>query len=103
MTASFSSKYPRSRRIPLLVAIAAAAMQPAAAGGPRIDIPLCDGLTIVTAIEDPRGDYESIKRITSVTASTVQVVVNGDKPTPKGVRKISVTRTIRQQDLRDAR
>jgi hypothetical protein len=29
-------------------------------------IPLCPGLTIVTAISQPEGDYESIKTIVSV-------------------------------------
>jgi outer membrane protein OmpA-like peptidoglycan-associated protein len=74
----------------------------AAASAPRVDIPLCAGLTIVTAIEDPKGDYESIKRVITVTADTVQVTVNGDRPTATGVRKIAVARTVRQQDLRHA-
>jgi outer membrane protein OmpA-like peptidoglycan-associated protein len=102
MTASSSSKCPRSKRIALLISIASAAIQLAAASTPRAGIPLCAGLTVVTAIDDPRGDYESIKRVTKVTADTVQLVVNGDKPTANGVRKINVARTVRLEDLRSA-
>lgn len=65
-------------------------------------IPLCKGLTIVTAIDDPKGDYESIKRITNVTASALQLTVNGDRPTPLGVRKINVSRTVLRTDLKTA-
>lgn len=86
----------------LLLALAGSAVRETAADGPRPAIPLCAGLTIVTAIEDPRGDYESIKRITEVTADRVQLTVNGDRPTATGVRKITVGRTVRQEDLRAA-
>ena len=65
-------------------------------------IPLCKGLTIVTAIDDPKGDYESVKRITDVTADGVHLTVNGDRPTPLGVRKVSVSRTVRRDDLKTA-
>ncbi len=36
-------------------------------------IPLCAGLTIVTAVSQPEGDYESIKRVESVTADRVRI------------------------------
>src|SRR5262245_28248648 len=65
-------------------------------------IPLCKGLTIVTAIDEPKSDYESIKRITGVTADAIHLTVNGDRPTPLGVRKITVSRTVRHDDLKNA-
>jgi outer membrane protein OmpA-like peptidoglycan-associated protein len=65
-------------------------------------IPLCAGLTIVTAIDDPKGDYESIKRVTRVTSTSVEVVVNGDRPMGSTVRRIVVPRTILRGDLKNA-
>jgi outer membrane protein OmpA-like peptidoglycan-associated protein len=46
-------------------------------------IPLVKGLVVVTAITDPRGDYESIKSIEEVTPKVVQLHYSADKPTPK--------------------
>ena len=36
-------------------------------------IPLCPGLTIVTAVNQQNGDYESIKTIESVTDADVRL------------------------------
>jgi hypothetical protein len=84
----------------VLVAWAATAQSPASSAPAAV--PLCKGLTIVTAIDDPKGDYESIKRVTDVTAATVHLTVNGDRPTPLGVRKINVQRTVSREDLKTA-
>src|SRR6187402_305373 len=100
MTPSSSSRCRSGRAAPLLFALTAAALHAAAADGSRVEIPLCAGLTIVTAIEDPKGDYESIKRVTTVTSERNDLVVNGDRPTPNGVRKIKVSRSLRLEDLR---
>jgi outer membrane protein OmpA-like peptidoglycan-associated protein len=102
MMPSSSSKCRRGKRVPLLLALAGLTLHAPSATGARVDIPLCAGLTIVTAIEDPKGDYESIKRVTNVSADSVQMTVNGDRPTATGVRKITVARTVRQEDLRTA-
>lgn len=99
---SSSSQYRRGSLVALLLALAGAATPAAPDTRPPVEIPLCAGLTIVTAIADPKGDYESVKRIASVTAESVQVTVNGDRPTATGVRKITVGRTVRQADLRNA-
>src|SRR5262245_64021597 len=85
-----------------LVLASPAAKVPARPTSTLPAIPLCKGLTIVTAIDDPKGDYESIKRITGVTAEAVQLTVNGDRPTPLGVRKINVSRTVRIEDLKNS-
>jgi hypothetical protein len=47
-----------------------------------IAIPLCPGLTIVTAVSQPQGDYESIKRIESVTAEGVRIRYSSYMPDP---------------------
>jgi outer membrane protein OmpA-like peptidoglycan-associated protein len=101
MTPGSSSRFRLSKALPLLLALPPAALC-AAGDGSRVEIPLCPGLTIVTAIEDPRGDYESIKRVTGVTPDAVQLSINGDRPTPAGVRKLILARTVRQEDLRRA-
>ncbi|MEO5894339.1 MAG: OmpA family protein [Vicinamibacterales bacterium] len=65
-------------------------------------IPLCEGLTIVTAIEDPKGDYESVKRVTRVTSAAVDLMVAGDRPIGSSIRRILVPRTFLRDDLRNA-
>jgi outer membrane protein OmpA-like peptidoglycan-associated protein len=66
-------------------------------------IPLCPGLTIVTAIAQPEGDYESIKTIGSVDASTVRMrysveLVRRELP-GRPLQRIKVGRTIHRDDL----
>jgi len=48
-----------------------------------IPIPLVKGLVVVTAITDPAGDYESIKRIETVAPQGVQMHYSADLPAPK--------------------
>lgn len=84
-----------------VVAAAAITLTAHAAAQP-VSIPLCEGLTIVTAIADPKGDYESIKRVTKVDPDLVHLVIRGDKPVRGGLRRINVTRSVRQDDLRSA-
>ena len=65
-------------------------------------IPLCAGLTVVTAIDEPKGDYESVKRVTRVTPKTIEIAVNGDRPMGSTVRRIAVARTVLREDLQNA-
>ena len=65
-------------------------------------IPLCAGLTVVTAIDEPKGDYESVKRVTRVTPKTIEIAVNGDRPMGSTVRRIAVARTDLREDLKNA-
>jgi outer membrane protein OmpA-like peptidoglycan-associated protein len=73
------------------------------------------GLTIVTAIATPDGDYESIKQITSVTNDAVSLRLSADVPDwvilPKDyytAKRTRVTkhvvskRTVRREDLRSS-
>jgi outer membrane protein OmpA-like peptidoglycan-associated protein len=71
----------------LAAATAAAVLQAVAAPAQttrdaKATIPLCPGLTIVTAISQPQGDYESIKRIGSVTADAVRIRYSSYMPDP---------------------
>lgn len=71
-------------------------------GAPAPRIPLCSGLTIVTAVSQPNGDYESIKTIATVTTS--DIVINYSSESPEGgvTRRMKVRRNVRLADLRDA-
>ena len=76
-----------------------------AAAGPPIRIPLQPGLTIVTALADREGDYESIKTIEAVTPDAVKLAYSADIPAGPGsagakARKVSTRRTVRRDDLK---
>jgi outer membrane protein OmpA-like peptidoglycan-associated protein len=66
-------------------------------------VPLCQGLAIVTAINQPDGDYESIKTIQSIDASGIRLKysterVMKDQP-GHPIRKLNVSRIVRAADL----
>lgn len=63
-------------------------------------IPLVEGLTVVTAIAETRGDYESIKTLEAVTAEEVQVAYAAEMSTG---RKVAGTRRVLIADMRSAR
>jgi len=71
-------------------------------------IALQPGLTIVTALSDREGDYESIKTIEAVTADGVKIVYSADVPGAGGSgaaarsRKVSTRRTVKRDDLKNA-
>ena len=67
--------------VALSAAVLVAAQSP---DGARARVPLCPGLTIVTAVSQPQGDYESIKRIESVTAQGARIRYSSYMPDPKG-------------------
>ena len=70
-------------------------------------IPLCAGLTIVTAVSQPAGDYESIKTIESVTQDAVRLRYSSEHmvsdlfDAPRFERQVT-HRTILRDDLRSA-
>lgn len=72
-------------------------------------IPLCAGLSIVTAVSQPGGDYESIKTIESVTGEGVRLKYSVERlvddifsfEPPKLVQG-TVYRTVRREDLESA-
>jgi len=63
-------------------------------------IPLCPGLTIVSAISHPEGDYESIKTIASADERGVLVNYSAQVPTRHGsLRNWRMRRMVRREDL----
>jgi len=69
-------------------------------------VPLCAGLSVVTAISEPEGDYESIKTIESVDRAAVHVKYSTerivrDQP-GRPLRKLNLQRIIDRVDLQRA-
>jgi outer membrane protein OmpA-like peptidoglycan-associated protein len=70
-------------------------------------IPLCLGLTVVTAISQKEGDYESIKTVTSLDGDKVQLKYSSEQPPEQRggglrIRKVNTTRTVHAADLLNA-
>src|SRR5207244_11316417 len=87
------------------IALACIAFQTALAS----QVPLCPGLTIVTAINSIDGDYESIKTIESVTADRIRIKYSSEYPNndmldpdPSPVKKLVVHRTVLTRDQQSA-
>jgi outer membrane protein OmpA-like peptidoglycan-associated protein len=82
-------------------------------GAPQSKVPLLEGLTVVTAINQPlQGDYESIKRIDAVSPGGVHLRYSAEIPAPdlgplfgqqggkkEPPRKVSCGRAILRADL----
>jgi len=63
-------------------------------------IPLCAGLTIVTAISRPEGDYESIKTVVDVGERSITLAYSAQVPTGRGSLRIwRMRRTVLREDL----
>lgn len=81
------------------------AWKPIGSSGSSLEIPLTQNLVVVTAVNDPLGDYESIKTVQKLTAATVMLGYSADKPTPRGVggnantNRVSGVRVIDVPDL----
>jgi outer membrane protein OmpA-like peptidoglycan-associated protein len=78
------------------------------AGGPargaevNVTIPLREGLTVVTAVnQEEEGDYESIKRITSETPEAISLHYSAE--VGEEGRKMSGSRSISRLDLESSR
>jgi OOP family OmpA-OmpF porin len=66
-------------------------------------IPLCPGLTIVTAISRPEGDYESIKTITGADERSLTLTFSAQVPTRHGsLRNWNKRRVLLREDLASA-
>ncbi len=82
---------------------------PALAATPgTVTIPLCPGLTIVTAITQTEGDYESIKTIESAGDGGVRLKYSNERAVqdvpggPPKLRRLSVSRVIGADDAGSA-
>jgi outer membrane protein OmpA-like peptidoglycan-associated protein len=94
--------------------LAAAVMTTAtlSAGGGRAEqpsVPLCPGLTIVTAVAQADGDYESIKIIEAVTDDEVRLRYSTERMVsdlfsiePPKLERTTMQRTVRRVDLESA-
>jgi outer membrane protein OmpA-like peptidoglycan-associated protein len=79
-------------------------------GDPAVPVPLCAGLTIVTAIQQNDGDYESIKTIEAVEPRQVRLRYSVERMKypglfdthPPYLRKYTIRRTMLAEDLRSA-
>jgi outer membrane protein OmpA-like peptidoglycan-associated protein len=65
-------------------------------------IPSCAGLTLVSAIDDPKGDYESIVRIASITPTAIELDINADRPINSVIRRLVGKRTVLREDFERA-
>jgi len=66
-------------------------------------IPVCAGMTTVGAVSEPRGDYEPISTVTSVTPKAVTWAYSNERSMPDGsLRDTHVRRTVLIEDLRSA-
>jgi len=86
----------------LLIALAATVPRVAA----PTTIPLCPELTIVTAINQPEGDYESIKTVASIDTHGVRLNYSSERVAREQpghpLRKLNVHRVVALADLRAA-
>lgn len=69
---------------------------------PNVRIPLCVGLTIVTAVSQRNGDYESIKSIESVTAKGLALKYSSERLEASVLQRLTVRRTLLPDDLTSA-
>jgi outer membrane protein OmpA-like peptidoglycan-associated protein len=76
--------------------------QPSSSASRIDDIPLCPGLTIVTAVSQPEGDYESIKRVESIASGDITLRYSTERKLGGTLRKIKVQRVTPVADLRTA-
>ena len=79
-------------------------------GTPKATIPLCPGLTIVTAVNQSDGDYESIKTIESMTDADVRIKYSSERMVedifssePPKLQRLLLYRTVRREDLASAK
>lgn len=69
-----------------------------------VSIPLRDDLTIVTAVSSAPGDYESIKRVESVSPAGIRFSYSAEHPASDGSTTTTRTRReVRGADLANAR
>jgi outer membrane protein OmpA-like peptidoglycan-associated protein len=71
--------------------------------GAQTTIPLCPGLTMVGAVNEPYGDYEPITTIESVGADAVNLTYSTDVRTATSIKNVNVARRVLARDLRSAR
>ena len=66
---------------------------------PASPAPPRSGMLVVTAIEDPQGDYESMKQIHAIDADGITLTYHGAKPSESGQDIADLTRLVLTKDL----
>ena len=66
-------------------------------------VPLCAGLTVVSAVSEPEGDYEGIMTVESVNRETIDLMYSNQVRTGASVRLVNVRRTVLARDIMTAR
>jgi outer membrane protein OmpA-like peptidoglycan-associated protein len=69
---------------------------------PDVRIPICPGTTIVTAVSQPDGDYESIKTVESVNDRAVSLRYSSERKVRGTLERLKLQRTVRVEDMRGA-
>lgn len=72
---------------------------------PHPAVPLVAGLTMVLAVHESQGDYESMHTVDRISADGLSFTVNAELPGADGAasKQLRASRTVRAIDLRDAR
>ena len=97
-----------SRWAPSLLAIWAPLTCAATPVSPMPGVPLCPGLTIVTAVAQPSGDYESIKTVESIDGGQIRLRYSSEMPNTDPfdagppLKKLTIHRNVRLTDLETA-
>lgn len=86
-----------------LLASAATAAPSSAVPSPRI--PFVQGLTVVRAVSDPRGDYENLLTVANISRSGYSLQASGEIPADdgSGLMEVNIARRVRAEDRRSAR
>jgi outer membrane protein OmpA-like peptidoglycan-associated protein len=92
-----------------LVAIAGWAFMQGTESRAADTIPLCAGLTVVTAVSQPGGDYESIKTVESISDTEVRLKYSAEMRNsdifstgPPQLKTVNFGRTMLVKDLQSA-
>lgn len=70
--------------------------------GSGVSVPVCPSLTIVTAISQKDGDYESIKTVEAVTPEAIELKYSSEFLENGVIRRLKVRRTVLARDLLSA-
>jgi len=91
------------RRTSRVVVVACIGLAGAAESTANTKIPLCAGLTVAGAVSEPRGDFEPIVTVQSVSPQSIALAFSSQLPIAGGAfRLINVRRTVLLDDLRSA-
>ncbi len=82
-----------------LIALIPVFMLPGFAAAGPVQVPFTAGLTVVTAVSTPSGDYEVLQAVDRVAADEVTLIRSGEAPDDSGeVREITISRKVSNED-----